>query len=329
MKRALILVLTVAFAATAFAHNGLLNYIPTVPDPMTMIVDGLDDDWGWYDQDEFAIVDWSADSYGGDRVVSDADCQVVYLQAWSPPPDNAYYMFTRIMDDTLRIQEGDNLDAWWNDDTMNIGMDLDHGGGNWVPNADEGYTWPMAIETGYQFWISPVFSNSVGSQSVPIPTAPDFNLDFYQYQTNPPFSFMNTTVLPAGAENFTPNVEITMELVHRGFDVLDYNDMPNASIPHVWAEDQVVHINMGYEDGDWGPHGEDQIWHQPGTTFEHNNFDTGTDNLAVLTTDGVVQDSFVGRNAGDCGFAGCDPDGTIITSVEDATWARIKNQLTR
>jgi hypothetical protein len=323
----LVLAIATALAAAAFAHNGITNFVPSVPDPMTMIVDGVEDDWGWYDADEFGIIEMSAETYGGDRVVSDADFNMLYLHAWSPPPDNAYYVFARVTDDTLRIQEGDIQSNWWNDDNLKQGFDMDHGGGNWVENEDEGISLADATAMGYHFSMSPSFNNTVGIFTSPWPSKlPDVAFD--NWHTLPPYGFGWTTMSPANAENFAANVEYTFEYILRTFDELDVNDFP-SSTPHVWEEDQVVHINIGYEDGDWGPHGEDQIWHQPGATFETNNFETGTDNWAVLTTDGVVEDSFVGRNSNDnCGtFAGCNPDGGGgATSVENMTWARIKSQ---
>ena len=36
--------------------------------------------------------------------------------AWSLPPDNAYYVFARALDDTLRALEA--KEDWWNDDIL-------------------------------------------------------------------------------------------------------------------------------------------------------------------------------------------------------------------
>jgi hypothetical protein len=330
MNRTLLaLIVAVALAASAFAHNGITNFIPTLPNPMDHVIDGLDDDWGWYDSGEFAIIEMSAETYGGGRVVSDTDMNFLYLHAWSPPPDNAYYVFARVNDDTLRIQEGDNPDSWWNDDNLKQGFDMDHGGGNWVNNDEEGISWQQSTAMGYHFSFNPVFTEVSGIHSRP--RAGDLEVlgidtGYASWQTFPPYCYAKATILPATAENFTPNVEQNYEYVCRTFSELNLGDLP-SSIMHVWEEDQVVHINIGFEDGDWGPHGEDQIWHQPGATFETNNFETGTDNWAVLTTDGVVEDSFIGRDADCAGFAGCSPTGGGETSVENMTWARIKSQL--
>ena len=59
MKHAtLLLILAVAFTGTAFGHNGLTNFLPTVPDPLAINIDGVEDDWDWYDRD-FANTDTS------------------------------------------------------------------------------------------------------------------------------------------------------------------------------------------------------------------------------------------------------------------------------
>ena len=38
------------------------------------------------------------------------------FMAWSLPPDNAYYVFARALDDTLRALEA--KEDWWNDDIL-------------------------------------------------------------------------------------------------------------------------------------------------------------------------------------------------------------------
>ena len=309
--------LTLAFAATTFAHNSVVNFIPAVPDPLAMVADGLDDDWGWYDRETFALTEWIAKTYGRDRVVSDTDMTMIYLAAWSPPPDNGYYVFARVTDDTLRIGEADNDVVWWNDDNLKQGFDMDHGGGNWVENEEEGYSLEEATAAGYHFSFNPVYSNVVGLRSSPSENKlPD--PAFYNWQVDPPFARWRSTVSPANPENFTPNVEITFEYHLRTFDELNMNDFP-SSIQHVWEEAQVVHINVAYEDGDWGAHGRDQIWHQPGAIFQTNNFEgNGTDTVALLNDMHYEPDTY--PNSFDQTLL--EP----VAVVEHTTWARIKSR---
>ena len=44
-------------------------------------------------------------------------------------PDNSWYCFARISDDTLKIENEDPL-KWWRDDTLSITVDSDHSGGS-------------------------------------------------------------------------------------------------------------------------------------------------------------------------------------------------------
>ena len=52
MKRSyLALILVLAVAGVALAHNGVTGFIPTIPDPNAMVIDGSEDDWAWIDAD--------------------------------------------------------------------------------------------------------------------------------------------------------------------------------------------------------------------------------------------------------------------------------------
>ncbi len=61
--------------------------------------------------------------------VDAADFDFTMYTAWSPPPDNSWYGFARIRDDTLKIENEDPL-KWWRDDTLSITVDSDHSGGS-------------------------------------------------------------------------------------------------------------------------------------------------------------------------------------------------------
>ncbi len=56
MTRTLLgLTVALTFAASAFAHNGLTQFMPAWPDPTAFVLDGEQDDWGWYDTDAFGL----------------------------------------------------------------------------------------------------------------------------------------------------------------------------------------------------------------------------------------------------------------------------------
>ena len=103
MKHAtLLLILAVAFTGTAFGHNGLTNFLPTVPDPLAITIDGMEDDWGWFDR-EFAntdIISIQGQKKGQGVNSAPDDFSMAWFMAWSPPPDNAFYFFARVKDDT-------------------------------------------------------------------------------------------------------------------------------------------------------------------------------------------------------------------------------------
>ena len=89
MKHAtLLLILAVAFTGTAFGHNGLTNFLPTVPDPLAINIDGLEDDWDWYDRD-FAntdIISILGQKKGQGVNPAPDDFSMAWFMAWSPPP---------------------------------------------------------------------------------------------------------------------------------------------------------------------------------------------------------------------------------------------------
>ena len=42
---------SLGIVGAAFAHNGITDFIPTIPDPNLTVIDGNDDDWGWIESD--------------------------------------------------------------------------------------------------------------------------------------------------------------------------------------------------------------------------------------------------------------------------------------
>ena len=84
-------------------------------------------DWAFFDSrlalDREGFFDRESDH------VDAADFDFTMYTAWSPPPDNSWYCFARISDDTLKIENEDPL-KWWRDDTLSITVDSDHSGGS-------------------------------------------------------------------------------------------------------------------------------------------------------------------------------------------------------
>ena len=121
------LVLTVPITSIASAHVGVTVPFVEVPDPAAITIDGDDGDWAFFDPrlalDREGFFDRESDH------VDAADFDFTIYTAWSPPPDNSWYCFARISDDTLKIENEDPL-KWWRDDTLSITVDSDHSGGS-------------------------------------------------------------------------------------------------------------------------------------------------------------------------------------------------------
>jgi hypothetical protein len=128
MILAVMVVGLVAWAGSSLANenaNGYGYFALQVPDPGSMVVDGLDDDWGWFDP-QFAIgPDQMAVTSGGPDMPDKSDWDCVIKVGWTPEPDNRLYVFTRVVDDLLNIDETDMNNAW-KDDDMEIPLDVDH-----------------------------------------------------------------------------------------------------------------------------------------------------------------------------------------------------------
>ena len=309
-KVSLLLILAVALSGTAFGHNGITNFLPTVPDPLAITIDGDDSDWGWYDRD-FALTD--IQSVLGQRVdqgVNPApeDFSMAWFQAWSPPPDNAYYFFTRVQDDTLRIGWGADKGNWWDDDNLNFMFDADHGGGPTTGNSEI-----TDFENGYRYHISPAFVNEVGIHVGGL-GGPGANGDFQPWGIDPQYAQAAATVIPADFEHLEPNVEYTIELKAKVWDIYSI-DGPESSVQHVFAPDQTLHILVQFEEGDEGDHGESDFWGQAGATYTALiDSDQSTDALTLLTEE--IDDSYPDSWSGGGGRRG--------TAVENKTWGRIK-----
>ena len=119
--------LSLALTIPASAHVGVTVPFVEVPDPTAITIDGDDGDWAFFDSrlalDREGFFDRESDH------VDAADFDFTVYTAWSPPPDNSWYCFARIRDDTLKIENEDPL-KWWQDDTLSITVDSDHSGGS-------------------------------------------------------------------------------------------------------------------------------------------------------------------------------------------------------
>ena len=129
MKRLTLLALVAVMAASAaFAHQA--NYfMPQIPNPDNMVIDGNDDDWGWIDP-AFAInPDTLYEILGSEWPPAKDDWDCILYVAWSSAPDNSLYYFSRVTDDSLGLFI-ENPQEYWKDDSLEIIVDADHSSEN-------------------------------------------------------------------------------------------------------------------------------------------------------------------------------------------------------
>jgi hypothetical protein len=105
--------------------SGFEYYMLQVPAGQTIVSDGYDSDWGWFDPDYVLTMDEWRDE--GERPLPTRDdLDVTTKMAWKGAPDNRWYVFMAAHDDTLS-HEGTNV-ARWDGDMIGIQIDYqDHG----------------------------------------------------------------------------------------------------------------------------------------------------------------------------------------------------------
>ena len=300
----LALALSVAVACSAFAHNGQTFVMPTFPDPTAFVLDGEEDDWGWLDTDTFAflpediegsIQQEPTEHFGQGPNPDPEDFTATVFFAWSPPPDNALYVFARAQDDTLRSLE-DKPD-WWNDDILLLNLDFDHSGGEWLSDPTDGYRLVM----------TPIGSKTEGVQV-------QYDHPGDEWGGFPPYTWITTTVLPPGATHFSSDVEYTYEVRHHPMDIYDVDGF-GQSDPHIFEAEEVVHLSFRFDDGDKIEHGEQDLWGPVGAGHKCDQSGPDCPDFIMVPTD--MADPYISWEEG----------GAVPTAVKASTWGRIKNHI--
>jgi hypothetical protein len=133
MRKLLVVAAVLALAAAAMAQapanrnaNGVGYYVLQVPNPAKMVIDGSDADWAWFDPNYVVTMDQLRSEQ--DAPMPDpADMDVTFKMGWSPAPENMWYFFCKVHDDTLDIESTDVANPW-SDDCVNFGFNaLDTG----------------------------------------------------------------------------------------------------------------------------------------------------------------------------------------------------------
>ena len=295
------LALSLALGTTSFAHVGELQFIPQVHNPATMVIDGNDDDWAWMDP-AFAFTSDLMEKGGEEADFTREDFDAAYFLGWTPPPDNSIYMFARVTDDVLDINE-DDPNWWWADDSYNLAVDADHSGGSIVGTEIE------HIQNG-QRWQIRIAPSPGGENSEYGTTGMYHGPSIYQGLVElawghlAPFGAFASTIEPAGSVHGATDVSYTYELKMGLWDFYGLNQGESAR--HINRADDVFHFQCQFGDSDLVDARNDRGWDSNLTIGgAHANSDELLDHQFLADPDAVEQP----------------------TAVEDVTWGRIKSHL--
>jgi len=225
------------------AHNGLELFLPGVPSPGDMTIDGNNDDWGWLDDSFYVTSDQQYDTQ--ERNPTRDDYDTLYGFAWSAPPENMLYFFFRAQDDTLRLLEEDPK-RWWADDALQLNIDADHSGGGFLgENIEE-----INNAQRYHLRIQPPPGEPVlWNGHLEYIDQPEIGWSSELYDSAPTgWSEVGWTVNPPDAENFSTNVTWTIELRTALWDIFDLS--AETSTRHNFEAGQIIHLTVVSFDGD-------------------------------------------------------------------------------
>lgn len=288
--------LLLLYATSAFAHQGTF-FMPQIPDPDAMVIDGEDDDWGWIDPGFAITPDNLFDVYGGPWPLPKDDFDVVAYTAWSSPPDNRLWYFARVTDDSLGLFN-DDPQSWWKDDSLEIIVDADHSSENFLETEQT---------TGQQYGIR--VRPAPGSAPVHIFNVPQESI---LWSTREPYFTFRWTLDPPDAESLKQPAGTTVTYTYEvAQDTWDYHDKngPGASTLHIFAADQVFGLTYQFDDAE-NP--------EAGASVQG-----GTSPL-----DGAWQDNSIGTDFVTVATEGAT-GGTRATAVDSDSWGRIKSYIAR
>ena len=239
-------------------HTNVEYFMPQVPDPGAITIDGNEDDWDWMEEDFKIGLDQTWDSVTGDVQRDGLDFS--WFAGWSAPPDNRVYFFIRVQDDTLRLLEEDQK-RWWSDDHVQIYIDADHSGGNFLgENLDQVYNGQR-----YHLRIKPLPGQPVAYNSlleyIDLPEI-GWSSDLYNGEPTEWFEIA-WTLLPAAAGHLSTNITWTMEFRAALWDI--HNTSPETSTRHILQPDKIIHFGarVGDSDGEGAKHRMVMIGAQP------------------------------------------------------------------
>lgn len=233
----------IAWAGSSLAYessNGEGYYALEVPADVTMTCDGLDNDWQWFDP--FFIItpgDMATTLGGAMPDKSDFDCAI--MAAWSPEPDNRLYVFARVTDDQLNCDTA-AMDDGWQDDDMEVILDVDHSGTFHGPN-----TGGDGMRVEHQQWTFHVATPGAYPQ-----------VAYLRYLQEPKMQWAIAEGYVEGAVTVQPKAEhlateVTVQYEARMMAFEYYSpDGFDASTRWVFAPDQVLGMSVTFNEADDG-----------------------------------------------------------------------------
>ena len=233
---AVLAAITIATSVGAYENcNGIGYFALEVPNPAAMVVDGKSSDWGWFDPDFIVGPDQMCNTLA-EAVPPKSDIDIAIHAGWTPEPDNRLYVYVRVVDDQLNIDEAD-MNAGWRDDDMEIILDPDHAGG-WANPAD-------GLRTGHQQW------------TFHIPTA-DYPASAFLRWNQPPEMQWGVEaglveaghdIQPAGTGHLSMDVTVGYEVRMAAFDPYALEGL-EASTRHVFVAGQTIGMSVALDEAD-------------------------------------------------------------------------------
>jgi len=231
----LAVVLLIASNGDAYENcNGIGYFALQVPNSGSMNPDGNKGDWAWYDPEFIIGPDQMCNTLGGGMPTLD-DFDIAVHFGWAPEPDNRFYAFVTVTDDTLNL-DNTNVDDFWNDDDLELIVDANHG--NWAEANN-------AIRVDHQqlgFHI-PGEGRPEAVTSVRFQQPPEMQWPVTEGTIE---AAVNVSPSPThGATNTTSNYEIRMVL----YDQLQPGGAGASSV-HTLAAGETIGMSVTYNDAD-------------------------------------------------------------------------------
>ena len=282
MKKLLLIAVILALGSSALAHVGVEHYVPRVPDPASMQIDGKEDDWDWFDSR--LTMTMAGMEARPATAIDPQDYAVTYMTAWSPPPDNRFYFFARIRDNRLDLPDDDPRE-WWSGDYLQITFDADHSGGSILGTTKE----QLANGQRYSMRVLPPTDqpellyhtiHATEQLSVFVKYHEDrfrWSSSRFEGETSG-WTDAAWTLEPADAGHGSDDVTYTFEFSCALWET--YGLSPEESVRHLLESGQVIHVGPRPGDADGTPE-KYLLYQRGGTIYQDRDADQMVDYVLV------------------------------------------------